>query len=207
MYAVELRQWWGHPILGAEGLFHDPPLCRADLKEVGPEGQDPFGNFTIDVNTLAAFPSVPHLGAAAALAATEQCTTEQHQATTLTGEFGATALGSEAATATTRAKSGGQRKASGKAQQASKGEPLDAKSVRKQLALQEKNRRAQRRFRERQKQKVGGVIWIMGDQQLGAGPRNCVQSSLPGPRHVPDLVLLQPAAPASGCATGWAHRP
>ena len=124
------------------------PCFRADLKEVGPEGQDPFGNFAIDVNTLGAFPGVPQFPAAAA--ATE-CT---QQPTTLTTDFGAATLG-PASEAAKPSKAAGQRKASqGKQQHGSGKEPLDAKTVRKQLALQEKNRRAQRRFRERQKQKV-----------------------------------------------------
>ncbi len=125
-------------------------LFRADLKDA-PDGayQDPFGNFTINVNTLAGFSALPECQ--------PQLHHQQQEATTLTSEFGAAtlAIGSEAATKPASKGTGQRRASQARGQSGSNNkEPLDAKNIRKHLALQEKNRRAQRRFRERQKQKV-----------------------------------------------------
>ncbi|GAB4820097.1 hypothetical protein N2152v2_007143 [Parachlorella kessleri] len=113
------------------------------LKDV-PDGacQDPFGNFAIDVGALGPF--------SAPLA---EC--QPQQATTLTSDFQTATLATANDAVTKPSGKGcGQRKGSQARGQNGSKEPLDAKNMRKQLALQEKNRRAQRRFRERQKQRV-----------------------------------------------------
>ena len=132
--------------------------ARSYLQQLPEGGQDPFGNFTIDVGAL---PAVGFPGPAPM----QQQPEVSQQPTTLTAQFGATTLQQEPPQPQRKP---AQRKASQARGATSKtGEPLDAKSMRKQLALQEKNRRAQRRFRERQKQKVG---WL--GVGLGVGGRH-----------------------------------
>lgn len=142
------------------------PLRPADLKEVGPDSQDPFGNFQLDVPLAFA-------GTALAGVPPAECAPQQQQPaeqpTTLTADFQAASLGPSSEAAAKPAAKGGQRRGA-QAKTAKNGEPLDAKSIRKQLALQEKNRRAQRRFRERQKQKVGWDRHGSGPLRPGKGP-------------------------------------
>lgn len=144
---------WGGLSCGSatclDGTF--PPLLPADLKDVGTGGPDPFGNYNVDLplpfpTGLEGFPMKLE-GAGGSSDVSDNVDPgppEPSQSKT-----GAVDI---PMTVSTRSKDSKAREPTGSSGHGSR--DLSDKTVRKQLALQEKNRRAQRRFRERQKQKV-----------------------------------------------------
>ena len=148
------------------------PLLLQYLKDLGPEAQGPdhFGNIAIDFAPAGGPPPGAVLGAwgPAAPAASMPVDSAQQTPTLLTEPLAAAGLHSQHTAAAQRDSGGeavqqaapagratrGRKTAGGPAASGGSRETKKELDLKKHLALQEKNRRTQRRFRERQKQRV-----------------------------------------------------
>lgn len=164
----------------------DPPdlFARADLKEQPPEASDVFGGLGGDL-PLAGEPDVPKPDASPAsapapkleppmaplvpdsarpLVLTDAATDAVPDGTTSPGR-------AREATTATKATSVSARAASAAGTSVATRSDSAEKTHKKQLALQEKNRRAQRRFRERQKQKARIATFLSVGSRRESGRR------------------------------------
>lgn len=180
------------------------------LKEMGPEGEDLLAGFATCPDALGTFAGLlPGLHAEPAssshLAAFVDAS-ELDNATSMPSgmDVGAAPAPPVAPQRTQPTRKAGGRMRGGAAAQAAAAtasDELDVRSSKKHQALQEKNRRAQRRFRERQKQKVSEledqVAELSSQLQAALGRKVGLEARCAALERVPaaSAVASAPAAP------------